>query len=513
MMIEYFSSLALPKCAMTVNGDYLERKVLGYRTTSVSGRDAMTAHINEQTTGDTALTRYLSKREETRDITVSFALTADDRNSHEKLFNKLKGLLNTGNSKFIFDDESDVYYIGTVSGVTSSYINSSGTDAIASKGEITIHCSDPYKYSTVQKVFSASFSDGVLLTTVVNSGTKAVPIDYTITHNHENGYVGIVSEHGVIQLGKTEEADGETYDNSELVTTSSHYKMWSSDSKWVDDKGTNGQNNDSTTQGSFGVVSAGGYDVLSLASTGLATAGKINGAMKTLTLPNASKNVYVYMNSWFETGLMGQTGAQTIAFLDANNKCICAQCIYKGDMSGNSAGVDFWIGGNSPKIAKHVNFEPSYSDGQNPYNENSGHSDMRKDGNKITFHWWGAYPSFVVPELADVKVAKIQIYLANYGDRGTGSRYVTRNYFRRIVVRSDVEHWRDVPNRYQLGDVIYVDGAASTVYVNGMYRAGDEVIGSRYFLAPPGETEIVFGYSSFCSVAPTITAQIREAWL
>ena len=84
MMIEYFSSLALPKCAMTVNGDYLERKVLGYRTTSVSGRDAMTAHINEQTTGDTALTRYLSKREETRDITVSFALTADDRNSHEK---------------------------------------------------------------------------------------------------------------------------------------------------------------------------------------------------------------------------------------------------------------------------------------------------------------------------------------------------------------------------------------------------------------------------------------------
>lgn len=512
MMIEYFSSLALPKCAMTVNGDYLERKVLGYRTTSVSGRDAMTAHINEQTTGDTALTRYLSKREETRDITVSFALTADDRNSHEKLFNKLKGLLNTGDSKFIFDDESDVYYIGTVSGVTSSYINSSGTDAIASKGEITIHCSDPYKYSTVQKSVNASFSDGVLMATVANNGTKAVPIDYTITHNHENGYVGIVSEHGVIQLGKIEEADGETYDNSEFITNSSGFKVWSGDSKWVDDTGVNGQNNASTTQGSFVVSNVGGNDVLALASSGLTTAGKINGAMKTLTLPKASKNVYVYMNSWFETGLMGQTGAQTIAFLDSNNKCICAQCIFKGDMTGNSAGVDFWVGGNSPKIVKHVDFEPSYSDGQNPYNENRGHSDMRKDGEKITFFWWGNYPSFIVPELADVKVAKVQIYIAQYGARGTGSQYVTRNYFRRIAVRSDVEHWRDVPNRYQLGDVIYIDGKESQVYLNGMSDMGDEVRGSTYFLAPPGETKIQFCYSSFCTSAPTITAQIREAW-
>ncbi|WP_162777153.1 hypothetical protein [Mediterraneibacter gnavus] len=33
-------------------------------------------------------------------------------------------------------------------------------------------------------------------------------VDYEITHQHENGFIGLVSQYGVIQLGKEEETDG-----------------------------------------------------------------------------------------------------------------------------------------------------------------------------------------------------------------------------------------------------------------------------------------------------------------
>lgn len=69
--------------------------------------------------------------------------------------------------------------------------------------------------------------------------------------------------------------------------------------------------------------------------------------MRTLTLPADSegvagaKNFYCYLNYWFETGLMGQTAEQSIAFLTADNKVICGYSLYKADMSGNTATLGF----------------------------------------------------------------------------------------------------------------------------------------------------------------------------
>jgi hypothetical protein len=40
--------------------------------------------------------------------------------------------------------------------------------------------------------------------------------------------------------------------------------------------------------------------------------------------------------------LMGQTGAQTIAFLTGDNKVICAMSINKSDTVGNTAHVDWF---------------------------------------------------------------------------------------------------------------------------------------------------------------------------
>jgi len=217
----------------------------------------------------------------------------------------------------------------------------------------------------------------------------------------------------------------------------------------------------------------------------------------------------MYINSWFETSLNGQTGLQTVCFIDEDDNPICTQSIIKSDMTGNTAGMSFRIQGQK---VKGFTFTPNYQATDNPYVNTAGHSDMRKEGNTITFYYWGKHYSYVVPEVEALNVAKIQVYIAQYGSRDLGDQYVNRNYLRNIMLRSDVEHWRDVPNRYASGDVIYIDGNAADVYVNDMPRVGDEVKGSTYFQAPTGSTDVSFAYSSFAT-APTITASIRERWL
>ena len=51
------------------------------------------------------------------------------------------------------------------------------------------------------------------------------------------------------------------------------------------------------------------------------------------------------------------------------------------------------------------------------------------------------------------------------------------------------------------------------VYVNGMANTGDEMIGTKYFHVPPGETKVQFYCSGFCNPAPVVTARIKEAFL
>ena len=83
-----------------------------------------------------------------------------------------------------------------------------------------------------------------------------------------------------------------------------------------------------------------------------------------------------------------------------------------------------------------------------------------------------------------------------------------------VFVRADVaDAIIDVPNRYEEGSVFTVDGLSRKAYINGTSAAEDEVVGSQYFNAKPGETQVQFVYSDFSDPAPTCKARIREAWL
>lgn len=377
------------------------------------------------------------------------------------------------------------------------------------EGTITWLIPDGVAYSTAEFSFDGVQKDGYQTITIQNNGTEWADVDYEIAHQHENGFIGLVSQHGVIQLGKQEEADGENYEASE--------ELFNGYSLFQDDHGTSYQNPENTTQGTLEVKNVAGYNVMALKG-GQATSGYWNGGMKTLTIPvdsegrRGAKNFYCYTQHWFETGLMGQTGAQTIAFLTGDNKVICAMSINKSDTVGNTARIEWFAPGNT--LLRREEFQPTAYEG-NPFNLKMGcHNDFLKEGEKLRIFWYGSYMERNIPEIKDMECEKIQIWIGQWGDRNLTNQYVTHNYLKSIWFRKDnVEKYRDVPNRYRAGDVVSIDGESTKVYVNGMPAKGDEINGSNYPKVPPGTTEVQFCYSSFSSPPPHIKAKIREVYL
>ena len=492
----------LPTEAMSYNGIYLENEIDGYRTLSVTGRELMECKVKDVEIDGADGSYYRYKTTPTRTITVRYQLLARGSREFREAFNKMNKLLSGEQVKVIFNDETDKYFIGTK---TSNTQVDGGTNNVI--GEIEIYCTDPCKYSTTEKEFTAT--DGVL--NIVNEGTVPVSIDYDITTTSETGYIGLVSDNGIMQYGKVEELDGEKYDNSEwLASIDDFYNC-------KDDIG--GTDVMHPTYGASGTLAEHTWfdtKFIGLGSVG-EKKGNANGGLRTFVLPadsngdtSGAQNFYCWFHLCFYAGLMGQTGEMCINFLTADDKLICGCNWYKTDAIGNTGHYEIWANGN---VLKNWEFTTSHLQAQNPFYYKWGSCDILKEGANIRFFFWARYYNFYIPEIENMKCAKIQIAVKQWDDRG-GDKFMSMIGFDVIdFEKMNVEKWKDIPNRYPNGTKITIDGKSSHVHVNGMSRPEDEVIGTKYFKAPVGESEIKVTCSEWTKSQPTVKAKIREAWL
>lgn len=492
----------LPTEAMSYNGVYLENEIDGYRTLSVTGRELMESEVTDQEIDGMDGSYYRYKTTPARTITVKYQLRASGSREFREAYNKMNKLLSGEQVKVIFNDESDKYFIGTK---TSNTQVDGGTNNVI--GEIEIYCSDPLKYSTTEKEFTAT--DGVL--NIVNEGTVPVSIDYEVQTTSETGYIGFVSEEGIMQYGKIEELDGEAYKQSEWLASIQDFYNCNDDIGGTDvmhpSYGTNGTLIEHTWFGNkfIGLGSAG------------TKKGNANGGLRTLVLPadssgdtSGAKNFYCWFHLCFYAGLMGQTGEMCINFLTEDDKLICGCNWYKTDSVGNTGHYEIWANG---KVLKNWEFTTSHLQAQNPFYYKWGSCDILKEGANIRFFFWARYYNFYIPEIENMKCAKIQIAVKQWGDRG-GNKFMSMIGFDVIdFEKMNVEKWKDIPNRYPSGTNITIDGKSSHIYVNGMARPEDEVLGTQYFKAPVGTSEVKVTCSEWTKSQPIVKAKIREAWL
>lgn len=492
----------LPTEAMSYNGVYLENEIDGYRTLSVTGRELMESEVTDQEIDGMDGSYYRYKTTPARTITVKYQLRARGSREFRDAFNKMNKLLSGEQVKVIFNDESDKYFIGTKT--SNTQVDGGSNNVI---GEIEIYCSDPCKYSTTEKEFTAI--DGVL--NIVNEGTVPVSIDYDIQTTSETGYIGLVSENGIMQYGKIEELDGETYKQSEWLASIDDFYKCS-----YDIGGTDVMHPSYGTNGTLAEHTWFDKKFIGLGSVGTKK-GNANGGLRTLVLPadssgdaSGAKNFYCWFHLCFYAGLMGQTGEMCINFLTEDDKFICGCNWYKTDAIGNTGHYEIWANG---KALKNWSFTTSHLQAQNPFYYKWGSCDVLKEGANIRFFFWARYYNFYIPEIENMKCAKIQIAFKQWGDR-SGNKVMSMMGFDVIdFEKMNVEKWKDIPNRYPNGTNITIDGKTSHVYVNGMARPEDEVLGTQYFKAPVGTSEVKVTCSEWTKSQPTVKARIREAWL
>lgn len=491
----------LPSEAVSVNGVYIENVIEGYRTLTVSAREAFDMNYSENKIGNNL---YLQDYyQDSRIIEVEYQLTAATPEEFIQRCNLLNGILNFKEAKIQFADEQDKYYIGTK---TSSEPPPKGRLNITSTFQI--YCPDPHKYSITTKQFKAALNaNGILEATVVNEGSAAVPIDYTIRHKHDNGYIGIVSEHGALQLGKIDEADLAPYKGNQVLINTDTWTEFKPDTDLYP-----GHPGGGTANGSLKLSTLNNENVLILSDPG--TGEGLHGGLMTADIPvdsdgkGGAVNFDCRFDVFFEALAASQTGLMSISFIDENGGLIFC-LVYKKDSNGVYAPINMYAGGM--KIQE-------FYDGYNVMRLYDKDTDVPvrrpfrvlKEGAKITGYYSSVGKSILVPELENAVCDKIQVFIGKYGSRAM----VTRTCFQKIVFQKmGVKLWSDVPNRYPNGSTVNIDGNEGKIYTDGILRMDDEVKGSQYFLAPPGETKVQFFHSDFSVPYPDVTAEIREGWL
>ena len=403
----------------------------------------------------------------------------------------------------IFSDEPNLYYNAILDGEPTLE-----EDDMHSAGTITLLVPDGVAHSMVEKTFQAKLNEeGIIEATIYNDGTEECAVNYTIEHNHENGYVGIVSEYGAMQFGKIDEVDSETLQRSEELFRYSNPTEFGAM--------TNGQGvltEDFPKNGTWRTVTYQDKPYLALDNVG--SGSSWHGASKMVTLPqdssgqNTAQNFYCQTRIWFEAGRNTQTGLMEFVVGDEDGNLLASIHVIKNSTNNAQARVIMKIAGEE---VERIEFT---ANGSSPVALNAGQLYIRKTGGEFEFYYHGKH-TFNRPELASKKAKSVTIFAGQYSNRTNSvDDLVNRMYFDYLFFRKDnVNYENDIPNRYPAGTVLYINGSERKIYRDGINCVEDEIVGTRYFKVPPGETVVQFYYSDFCNPPPTIAASITEVFL
>lgn len=362
-----------------------------------------------------------------------------------------------------------------------------------------------------------SIVDGSVTAVIKNKGTLPAWLRFKIKCSQENGYIGIAAPTGAFEMGNIQEADGVVKPESEYLYNSN---TDSSFSKFKDATGaTNPQNSALGTNGTISFQS----DGLRFATQGTMSASQIaGGGMKVMTLPADSNghigatNLYSHFNLLAWAGAMGQTGILQILFTDINDKLVAGYGIVKSDMNGNNAKCTFWVGGNTPKEYTSFGFETNNGEKNqkypnNMFNSSTGDADFLKEGANLGFYWYGSRKTTYVPELENVEIAKVYLYIGQFKN---SNKFINNLSIRQInLTKNNVSVWKDVPNRYAANSETKIDMGEGSILVNGISSLTEMVNGSNFFMIPPGETTIVTNPSNWVNHPLEIEYSWEENYL
>ena len=440
--------------------------------------------------GNTNGSELVSSRFKERTIEMGFSLVVDGDDFGE-LRDKLSKVLYTNGElkKLVFSDQPDRFYWAKVTSKTSleeSY--RVGT------GSISWLIPDGVAYSLEEKEFIA-VQDAVNHSkiTINNEGTAPISIEYEMTMRSPVNFIQISGEGGLLKFGEYRDVgDGVVAD--ELLVSTPHTNNLTTgtvlpytQSKVID--------------GVLAEKTIGSTPVMYLQSVGVGSNDVWHGASKEFLIPDGSstgaKDFIAYFNLTFETGLLGQTGCISIAFLDSSNNLMFEYLIEKADYTGNTAYCKMRVGGHIENTFKVIQFQPTVYQKDNPYDFNRGHGDVRKVGDTISGYWFGQRFSIVDPSLKDVGCKKVIMYIGQHGSRGIDDKFITNAFIKYFsFTRTHPNTLGFTPKTYNTGETLSYSGKNGMLFKNqSIPILGDKILGSSDFKVSPGVNVLDVNYT------------------
>ena len=407
--------------------------------------------------------------------------------------------------KLIFSDEPNIYYNAILDGEQTLE-----EEEYKSSGILRFLIPDGVAHSVAEKTAENYGSNQI---TLENNGTESVPINIKTTMKSDNGYIAFTLGDRFYQIGKPEEADGKHYEESVKLFDDHLYE----DKGWLVNQGITPPVTSERLQN--GVVKY----VKESTNEGYATTkdygsgNSWHGASLTKIVPKDVNNKYpvnwkvAYRFDFNTDGAVFkgvQVGHTSVTMIDEHNDIICSiifedtspvnEYYYMAVFIGNK---NVWHTDSTfPMAKKGVTARGDYGPAVT----------AEKIGNQVTirFNNFGICKTFYVDN-PEVELRKITWYGAAYKDHFHTENNVLRALH---VIKHNVDRYEDIPNYFSNGDIVEIDGASGSVYINDAYDTDVADIGSQPLLLPPGQHTLGIITSSFASV-PDVEVTYQERWI
>lgn len=407
--------------------------------------------------------------------------------------------------KLIFSDEPNIYYNAILDGEQTLE-----EEEYKSSGILRFLIPDGVAHSVAEKTAENYGSNQI---TLENNGTESVPINIKTTMKSDNGYIAFTLGDRFYQIGKPEEVDGKHYEESVKLFDDHLYE----DKGWLVNQGITPPVTSERLQN--GVVKY----VKESTNEGYATTkdygsgNSWHGASLTKIVPKDVNNKYpvnwkvAYRFDFNTDGAVFkgvQVGHTSVTMIDENDDIICSiifedtspvnEYYYMAVFIGNK---NVWHTDSTfPMAKKGVTARGDYGPAVT----------AEKIGNQVTirFNNFGICKTFYVDN-PEAELRKITWYGAAYKDHFHTENNVLRALH---VIKHNVDRYEDIPNYFSNGDIVEIDGASGSVYINDAYDTDVADIGSQPLLLPPGQHTLGIITSSFASV-PDVEVTYQERWI
>lgn len=494
----------LPAEAMNWDGSFLEKKIPGYRTLAVEGREV--ADTEFKTTEMDAFdgAAIVTKKNSSRVITVFYQLISKNDAEFRERFNELNTVLSKKEAMFYFNDEPDKYFVGIKS--TAAQVPA-GRNAITSSFDI--YCADPFKYAVVPKQLQATLDDGILKMQINNEGAETAEMSFEATMTSDNGFLGVVGPLGAMEFGNIAEVDGFN-DNDEMAFrdwfTPTSESNWTKNNGAIDWKISHG-GNQNLQQGAFSWKNE-WAEATNFGTT--QTDNRWYGPSISRTIPpkksTGTRDGNWKLRYWVQHKSQGNAkklGRQELN-ISALGNSIVTFVIYDDANTSNKTTFEIRLQG----IVK----KRFYADAD--LLEFYGSIDIWKEDNTIYFKIYSKDTGKILTySIYDEEVAAAPVDKITY--------WCSKYYSNQVCLMSInfMDFWWaskgfvDTANRWTTDDVLKYNGTTGKFYVNDVLSMGDIIQGSTDLKIPPGNWTVEFYYSDFGKTPPNIVGTLRERWL